>query len=155
MKQRSVVFEMFVLAIGIAFTLLLLPVRCDAQAYHNPKVGSAERKAIMNAIRPRVEKDLSQPVVFDVTFLRSASGWALMEGIPTTPSGGQINWARTKWADAWKNGAWGGGVDALVHDVKGTWHVAAYVLGATDVEYVDWPQTYGCPKSICHLGGGN
>lgn len=144
--------------ITIAIFVLVTLLRSHpafAQAYHNPTPGSAERKAILNAIRTPVEKFLGQPVIFVVTFIRSESGWAMMEGIPEQPSGAQINWDKTKWAAAWDHGAWGGGVDALVRKKGSKWVVVTYVVGASDVEYIDWPQKYGCPKAICHLGGGN
>ena len=74
---------------------------------------------------------------------------------PERPDGGAINWDHTQWADAYDHGAWGGEVDVLLHKRSGSWRVVAYVLGASDVPYVDWPQQYGCPSRICHLGGGN
>jgi hypothetical protein len=130
-------------------------VKANAQGYHNPKAGTSERKAILDTVRKRVEHDISQTVVFKVEFLRSQDGWALLEAIPMTSSNRPINWSRTKYADDYRNGAFGGGVDALLRYKSGHWRVVAYVLGASDVTYVDWPKQYGCPKAICHLGGGN
>lgn len=44
------------------------------------KVGTPERKEILDAIRPRIEKELGEPVVFWVDFVHVGKEWALFQG---------------------------------------------------------------------------
>lgn len=44
------------------------------------KPGSPERKEILEAIRPRIEKELGEPVIFRVDFVHVGKEWALFQG---------------------------------------------------------------------------
>lgn len=45
-----------------------------------PKSGSAERKAIMDALRKSVQKETTFPVIFRVGHLKTQNGWAFFSG---------------------------------------------------------------------------
>lgn len=44
------------------------------------KPGTPERKEILDAIRPRIEKELGEPVIFRVDFIHVGKEWALLQG---------------------------------------------------------------------------
>lgn len=51
-------------------------------APHVPEKGSAERKAILDALRVPVEKQLKQPVIFKIDHLKVQNNWAFLTGRP-------------------------------------------------------------------------
>jgi len=115
---------------------------------HTPERGSEERKAIMDALRPPVEKKLRQQVIFKVDHLKVQNGWAFLIGKPQRPDGTTIDYSGTIYRDAVSAGAFDDGIVALLHDVGGKWKMVQYVIGATDVPYVDWDKKYRAPKAI-------
>jgi hypothetical protein len=121
---------------------------------HAPKPGSAERKAILDALRVPVEKQLSQPVIFVVGRLQVQDGFAFVQGRPVQPNGAAIDYSRTPYAQAQQAGAFSGEVFGLLHWSDGTWRVLTHNLGATDVTWLDWPQEYGAPQAIFPPTGG-
>ncbi|HEY7785790.1 MAG TPA: hypothetical protein VIB00_13745 [Pyrinomonadaceae bacterium] len=118
---------------------------------YTPERGSAERKAIIDALRVPVEKQLKQSVIFKVDQLRVQKGWAFFGGMPQTPDGREIDYTGTVYQEAIDEGAFDGGVFALLRNVKGKWKVVQYVIGATDVPYVDWDKEYGAPRAIFNM----
>jgi hypothetical protein len=118
---------------------------------YTPARGSAERKAIIDALRIPVEKQLKQPVIFRIDQLRVQKGWAFLQGMPQTPDGGEIDYTGTVYQEAIEEGAFDGGVFALLRNEKGKWRVVQYVIGATDVPYVDWDKEYGAPRAIFNM----
>jgi hypothetical protein len=115
---------------------------------HVPAKGSAERKAIVDALRSPVEKRLKQPVIFKIDHLKAQGKWAFLSGRPQTSDGSEIDYTGTVYEDAVDSGAFDDGIVALLRNVNGKWTVVQYVIGATDVPYVDWDKKYRAPKGI-------
>jgi hypothetical protein len=115
---------------------------------HSPKKGSAERKAILDALRVPVEKDLKQPVIFEIAVIQAQGNWAYVRATPLTPNGNPINYSKTKYKVQIDAGAFDDAVDALLEYRDGSWRVAEYVIGATDVVWMSWPEQYGAPRAI-------
>jgi hypothetical protein len=115
---------------------------------YTPEKGSAERKAIMDALRLPVEKKLNQPVIFKIDHLKVQNGWAFLTATPQKPDGSNPDYRGTAYQEAIEAGAFDNGVVALLHNVNGKWKVINYVIGATDVPYVDWDKTYHAPRAI-------
>jgi hypothetical protein len=115
---------------------------------HTPERGSDERKAIMDALRMPVEKKLRQQVIFKIDHLKSQNGWAFLLGKPQRLDGTRVDYSGTVYKDAVEAGAFGDGIVALLHQIDGKWRVVQYVIGATDVPYVDWDKKYHAPKAI-------
>lgn len=113
-----------------------------------PKIGTAERKGIMDALRVPVMRELKQRVVFKPSHLKLAGGWAFIVARPLQPNGRKVDYSRGIHAEAAKSGALEDQVVGLLKRGKGGWTVVAHTVGATDVPYVDWPQRFGAPKSI-------
>jgi hypothetical protein len=113
-----------------------------------PEKGSTERKAIVDALRVPVEKHLKQPVVFKIDHLKVQNNWAFLTGWPQKSDGSAIDYRLTVYQDAIDAGAFDDGIVALLRKVKNKWTVVQYVIGATDVPYVDWDKEYRAPKGI-------
>ena len=113
-----------------------------------PEKGSTERKAIVDALRAPVEKQLKQPVIFKIDHLKVQNNWAFLIGRPQKPDGSAIDYTNTVYQEAVDSGAFDDGVVALLRNINGKWTVKQYVIGATDVPYVDWDKKYRAPKGI-------
>jgi hypothetical protein len=115
---------------------------------YTPAIGTPERKAIMDALRAPVESELKQKVKFVAQRLTACRGWAFLEATPQRPDGQPVDWAITPYRDAVAADMCGGGVDALLVQEGGGWHVREYVTCATDVPWVGWAQQYGAPPEL-------
>jgi hypothetical protein len=120
----------------------------DTSRPYTPEKGSSERKAIVDALRTPVEKKLKQPVIFKIDHLKVQNGWAFLLGIPQRPDGSAIDYQDTIYQKAISGGAFDDGIVALLHNMNGKWRVTEFVIGATDVPYVDWDKKYRAPKAI-------
>ena len=140
----------FPLLLGV-FVLISLcsitPIFAQTSAY-SPDQGSAERKAIVDALRAPVQRKLKQEVIFKVDHLKVQSGWAFLLGAPRRPDGGEIDYRDTPYADAYNAGAFDNSVVALLHKLGGQWRVVQYVIGATDVAYLGWDRKFHAPAAI-------
>src|SRR5215469_5738450 len=94
------------------FGILIILLTCAAGAAaqnqpYTPEKGSAERKAIVDALRVPVERTLHQPVIFKIDSLKVLNGWAFLLGAPRRPDGGTIDYSRTPFKDAYEHGGFG------------------------------------------------
>lgn len=115
---------------------------------HVPEKGSVERKAIVDALRVPVGKQLKQPVIFKIDHLKVQNNWAFLNGQPQNSDGSAFDYTNTVYQDAVDAGAFDDGIVALLRKVNGKWKVVQYVIGATDVPYEDWDKKYRAPKAI-------
>jgi len=113
-------------------------------------VGDPLRRQLLDSLRPQVQRDLGgQPVQFMVDRLRLQGDWAFYSGSIQRPDGGAIDFSRTRYAGALREGVFDGpGMFALLRRVDGGWRVVTFVIGPTDVAYLDWPAAYGAPDSL-------
>ena len=131
------------------FTILLIAAGAVfSQTAYTPEKGSPERKAILDALRIPIERDLKQPIVFAADNFKVQGTWAFISGTPQTPGGGAPNYAGTKYAEAENEGAFDNNFFALLKKTGGKWRVTKYAIGCTDVCYSDWWQRYKTPKAI-------
>jgi hypothetical protein len=118
----------------------------------HPGPGTAERKAILDGLRPAVERDLHQKVVFEVQNLNVLDGFAFLVGIPRSASVGKIDYSRTRYATELEDGLLDGGHDAQIFALLklngANWMVLTFVIGTTDVAYADWWRRFRAPKAI-------
>jgi hypothetical protein len=119
---------------------------------HHPALGSTERKAILDGLRPAVERDLGQKVIFEVKALNVARGFAFVEVVPRRPSGAKIDYLKTRHRSQAQDGVLDGGSDApvwaLLRNEGGGWKVLTFEVGPTDVAYADWWSRFKAPKAI-------
>jgi hypothetical protein len=119
-----------------------------AQGTTTPAAGSPERKAIADALRAPVERELKQKVIFKIDSLKLKDGWAFLRGVPQRPDGGKVDYSSTPYGEAINEGVFDDGIVALLRKRAGKWQVVKYVIGATDVPYVTWDKDYKAPPAI-------
>ena len=127
--------------------ILILGSATSAQT-HTPKIGSPERKAIMDSARVPIQRELHKPIIFEVKTLKVLNGWAFLYGDPLQKNGRKMDYHGTKYQKWVEDGVFGGGVGVLLRNRSGRWRVVTYVIGPTDVAWWDWDKRYGCPRSI-------
>ena len=71
-----------------------------------------------------------------------------MKGVPQRPGGGAMDYRGTGYQEAIDAGAFDDGIVALLRKRGGKWQVVKYVIGATDVPYVEWDKEYRAPAAI-------
>ncbi|MBV9773481.1 MAG: hypothetical protein JO040_06000 [Gemmatimonadetes bacterium] len=132
----------------LALALFCFPASAQRSA-HTPPPGSAERAAVLDAVRQVAQKKLRQPVRFQVTHLKVQDGWAFLQGTPERANGKPVDYRGTLYQDAIDAGAFEETVTALVRKQPGgAWRVVEYDLGATDVVWEPWPRQYHAPRAI-------
>ena len=77
---------------------LPVPPKVSRADVFTPRVGSVERAAILNALRPRYEDLFGRSIVFKIETLRVAVGFAFVVVHPQRPSGAPIE--KSKWKKA-------------------------------------------------------
>ncbi len=132
----------------VAISLSVLAVALQAQTPYTPEKGSPERKAILDALRMPVERDLKQKVVFVAENFNVLGSWAFVSGTPQNANGGSPDYSRTQYADAVDSGAFDNNFFALLRKTAGKWKVTTYAIGCTDVCYADWWRRYRAPKGV-------
>jgi hypothetical protein len=128
--------------------LFLAAAAVSAQQAYTPEKGSPERKAILDALRLPIERDLKQKVVFVADNFNVQGAWAFVSGTPQNANGGEPDYARTKYADQVDTGAFDNNFFALLKKTGGKWKVTTYAIGCTDVCYAYWWRKYRAPKAI-------
>src|SRR5215471_16782802 len=126
----------------LLLALLFVTNTFSQDAAYTPKQGSAERNAIMDALRKPVEAKLKQKVVFAVSHLKVQDGWAFLYGTPQQPGGKPIDYSITPFKQEYKEGVFDNNFSALLHKKDDEWLVVALNIGATDVVWEDWSKQY-------------
>lgn len=134
-------------------TILILSVFIFAsaafgQAVYTPEKGTAERKAILDTLRVPVERDLKQKIVFVADHFSVSGNWAFVSGEPQSADGVRPDYSNTKYAEAVESDAFDNNFFALIKRTSGKWKVVTYLMGCTDVCYLEWPRQYKAPKAI-------
>lgn len=136
------------LALALAAPLLA-PAPAAAQTVTTVGVGNPQRVAILDALRPAIERGFGQPVKFLVNRIRSDGRWAFVVAEPQTPAGRPIDMRRTRYASAMREGVMDGNtVYALLRKGPRGWTLTASVVGPTDVAWDSWDTEYGAPRAI-------
>ena len=111
-------------------------------SWYEPQRGTAERKALMNALRPLAEADLGDPVEFVVHDLRVSGDRAFASVQPQRPGGGEIDLEKTPGyirGDFTYDMMDGTHMQALYVRSGDTWVVMEHAIGAMDVWYAGEP----------------
>lgn len=117
-------------------------------AIHEPKNGSAERKELMDALRPTIERDLKQKVIFEVKWLRSNGHAAFLWGYPRQKNGKPIDYKKTHHAEDLRNGVFDDGVCALLRKGKKSWKPTFWQVGMTDVPWDGMWERERLPRAL-------
>ena len=145
--SRSGVNHMKAILLPI-FGLFILALSVSAQTVDHPEKGSTERSALLETLRPPVEKELKQKIVFVVNQINVQGTWAFVDGQVRTTDGKVPKWKGTPYAQAANYGAQSDGISALFKRTGSTWRIVTKAIGCTDVCYVDWWKRYKAPKAI-------
>jgi hypothetical protein len=138
MRKRSLLFIVFALIFSVpAFSQV-----------HTPEKGSVERKAILDALRIPIERELKQPIVFAANNFNVLDNWAFIGGEPQLPGGGKPDYRRTPYQRAVAADMFDNNFFAILKRTAGRWRVVTYRIGCTDVCYSDWWRRYRAPKAI-------
>lgn len=139
MLKKSLFLSLIILAFAsVSFT----------QEAYTPDKDSAVRKAILNALRAPVEKELKQKIVFSVENFKVQGNWAFLSGEPQNASGGRPNYKGTPYQEALEADMFDNNFFALLRKTGARWKVVTYAIGCTDVCYLDWSGRYKAPKGI-------
>ena len=133
--------------LSLAFIFALASF-ATAQKVYAPAKGSAERTAILAALRVPVEKELKQKIQFSVENFKSNGVWAFISGDPKSSSGGKPNYKNTPYQEAIEADMFDNNFFALLKKTGGKWKVVTHAIGCTDVCYADWWKKYKAPKAI-------
>ena len=99
-----------------------------------PAPGSAQRRAILDALRPSIDAQIGSDVEFVVREIRVVRGWALVIADPQRPGGGAIEGSRYFSADDWEVMD-GLTVNGVLRFSGGRWRLVDHAVGPTDVWY--------------------
>lgn len=127
----------------------------NISAQYTPESGSAERKAIMDALRIPVKRELKKPVIFGDVRLRVLGNWALVDSAtPLNPDSSEFNYrgSTSNYAKCLNHGGDDCGdpqYGAVLKKIGGKWKILKFESGATDV-WVGYAcsQIKGCPKAL-------
>jgi hypothetical protein len=127
------------LAVIAAFAATTITAPAAAQtgpvnATAAPSPGSAQRRAILDALRPAVERRLGPGVEFVVGQMRVRSGWAFVMADPQRRGGRPIDGRHYFGADF--ENMDGLTVTAILRFNRG-WTLVDHAIGATDAWYCD------------------
>ena len=114
---------------------------------HEPAKDSAERAAILDAIRPAIEAQMGGPVEFNIETMRTDGDWAFVIADPQRPGGKPIDPETTAFADR-EDEMDGLTILALARFVEGRWVHIDDIAGPMDAAQVDWIKSYRVPESI-------
>ena len=121
-------------AVAIAAAAATAPAqRPGVSAAAAPVPNSAQRRAILDALRPAIAQRLGPNVEFVVHDIRVADGWAFVNADPQRRGGGRID-GRAYFGDDFDNMD-GLTVTALLRFQEGRWELMDHAIGATDAWY--------------------
>jgi hypothetical protein len=111
------------------------------------------RKPLLDALRPRVEGDLKQPVIFRVTKLHVLGDFAFVVCEPRTPADKPIDFKKTHYKALLEQGIFDGATTyALLKKVGGKWKAVEHVIGPTDVAWSNWAgPPHNAPRALLGL----
>ena len=139
--------------IGFAFALAALVMAAPAESAAGPSgvedaapaaPGSAQRRAILDALRPAIEQRLGPDIEFVVRDIRVDGRWAFVNADPQRRGGGRID-GRHYFGEDFDNMD-GLAVTALLEFREGRWFLMDHSIGATDAWYcgLDHESLVGC-----------
>lgn len=143
-------------ALLIAFATLAAscspPSQQTAETPEAPAAPSAdaETRAILESLTGFVGIGFGAPLSFQPTTVRVQDDWAWVIAQPRAPDGGPLDWSRTSYAEQAREGMLDGDgtTYALLQRQNDRWTVMNFVIGPTDVAYLDWTAQHGAPPEL-------
>jgi hypothetical protein len=131
---------------------ILLALNAFSQKMYTPKVGSAERKAILEIIRAPSQKELGQPIEFTVGTFNVLGNSCFLYANIQQPNGQAIDIKKVVKRDLimgeGKEAFFANNIQVVLKKSKGKWTIVRRVLGCTDVCWSDWYVDLKLPKTV-------
>ena len=124
----------------LAFTLIANMAIAEDKVV-SPAPGTPERKAILDALRPKLEAELKAELVCVVSDMRASTDWAFVTAQPKRKDGKKLDGHKI-YGEHWEHMD-GFTLTAVLRKKANQWTVLEYHVGATDV----WWQQYCEEKS--------
>ena len=120
-----------------------------------PKPGNPLRKAVLDGLRPVIQKDLGQKVVFIVGDIRVVEDWAYVQVTPVQTNSKPIDFTKTRYKEAIDEGFFDGSTTyALLRKQGEQWVTMTFQVGPTDVCWMGWSEApYNAPGRVLPSGG--
>ncbi len=141
MTRNRTVRAALIGAVAIAASALSVPAATagpsqtsGASATAAPVRGSAQRRAILDALRPAVQAEIGPDIEFVVRDIRVVRGWAFVSAMPQRPGGAPIDGHRYF---PYFDEMGGLNTTAVLRLENGFWTLVDHAIGATDVWYCD------------------
>lgn len=136
-----------------------LPIGGRTAEIHDGPIDVAEndprRAPLMAELRRVLEDDLEQALRIEISTLRERDGWAFAMVYARTPSGAQIDWMRTHYADERRAGILEDDtIYVLLRKRDEAWKVREFEVGPADNGWMEWGREHDAPKEIFWLAGG-
>jgi hypothetical protein len=119
-------------AAGLSLSTTAFALEVSATAA--PAPGSAQRRAILDALRPSIEAQIGPDVEFVVREIRVVGGWAFVAADPQRRGGGKIDGHHYFLHFDDMGGL---SVTALLRYQNRRWNLVEQAIGATDVWFCD------------------
>lgn len=116
---------------------------------HTPGKGTAERKAILDAARAPLARQLGKSLMMVVQVLRTDGHWAYLQATPYSADGkGPFDWSGTPFARDIEDGFASDILMVLLERNGAGWRVLELVIGPTDVAWLNWAESYRLPEAL-------
>ena len=135
-------------SIIILSVILISAFAAFGQKVYTPEKGSAERKAILDALRVPVEKELKQKVQFAINDFNVSGNWAFLSGEPQDSDGNRPDYSGTEFQEQIEADMFDNNFFALLRKTGGKWKVVTHAIGCTDVCYATWWKDHKAPKTV-------
>jgi hypothetical protein len=106
------------------------------------------RAALLDTLRPAVEKEIGAPVIFVTHAVNVMDEWAFIDAEPKRSNGQSVDWRATKFRADIEADMFSGLVLALLQRQGSTWMVVELAIGPTDVAWVEWAQARNLPEAL-------
>ena len=119
-------------------------------------LNSNDRKAIIEALKVKLQPDLKLKPKMVVKELWVKNGFAYFIGQVKNESGKNIDFKKTVYKDEVEAGVFDGdGTNALLKKTGSKWKVLAVVIGPSDVPWGCWWKEFKAPKDIFDYAEAN
>jgi hypothetical protein len=134
---------------------ILMAFNAFAQKMYTPKVGSAERKTILDMIRTPSQKELGQKIEFTVGQFNVAGDVCFLFANIHQTNGKEIDIKKITQKDLimgeGNQAFFENNIQVFLKKSKGKWTIVRRVLGCTDVCWSDWYVDLKVSKSVFGL----
>lgn len=137
-------FSIFSLVSSVSFAQVHTKTHANEARVHDVTRTDPQRRLLLDALRPRIERDLGSPVVFVVRQMRIGGNYAFLSAEAQRPNGIRINARNTPFGRKNPEGLefWDCcQLQAVFQKINGRWQVLDSAIGATDVWYIEYCDT--------------